>query len=148
MAGDRTYSARYALDNPAGVRQLLGEYNAIVDRQYNGDYDAIIIRMDLDEAIRRADLTDRQQAVIQLVFFDDYTQKEAGVALGLAQYNISRTINSALAKIAAVYESWAWRDEGYSITKKHRVVNSIKTTVARYGHSYVKIKHGKWRTIL
>jgi DNA-binding CsgD family transcriptional regulator len=147
LSGDRRYSARYALDNPNGVRLLLANYNALKSRQYLGDYDATIILIDLETAISKAGLTDRQRQALRLVFEEDLTQAEAGKRLGITQQNVGKYVNSALVKIAEVYESWAWRDEGYSLSCTHTVENVWSGTVANYGFSYVTIKHGKRRVI-
>lgn len=115
-SGDRTYSARYALDSAAGVRQLLSEYHALVGRQYQGDYDAVVILADLATAIAGAGLTDRQREALRLIFVEDLTQKAAGERMGVGKQTVNRLINVALTKVARVYEYWARHGEGYSIT--------------------------------
>jgi hypothetical protein len=146
-AGDRRYSARYALDNANGIRLLLANYNALKSRQFLGDYDATIILIDLETAISRAGLTDRQRQALRLVFEEDLTQAEAGKRVGVSQDVISRFISVALKKIAEVYENWAWRDEGYSLSCLHTVENKWSSTTVKYGNYYVTIRHGKRRVI-
>lgn len=149
--GDRKYSsqfsARYALDNANGVRLLLANYNALKSRQYLGDYDATIILIDLETAISKANLTDRQRQALRLVFEEERTQADVGRRMNIAQKNVHKLVNVALLKIAEVYENWAWRDEGYSLSCMHMVENEWSSTVAICGHSYVTIRHGKRRVI-
>jgi DNA-binding CsgD family transcriptional regulator len=147
LSGDRRYSARYALDNPNGIRLLLANYNALKSRQYLGDYDATIILIDLETAISRAGLTDRQRQALRLVFEEDLTQAEAGKRMDITRQNVAKYVDTSLKKIAEVYESWAWRDEGYSLSQLHTVENVWSRTTALCGFAYVTIKHGKRRVI-
>ncbi|MGG2024234.1 sigma factor-like helix-turn-helix DNA-binding protein [Gottfriedia sp. S16(2024)] len=119
--GDRKYSsqfsARYALDNANGVRLLLANYNALKSRQYLGDYDATIILIDLETAISKASLTDRQRQALRLVFEEDLTQAEAGKRMDIVQKNVSEAVERAVNSIADVYFYWANHGEGYDIVK-------------------------------
>ncbi|MDQ0154933.1 sigma factor-like helix-turn-helix DNA-binding protein [Robertmurraya andreesenii] len=115
-AKERTLEAKYhALDSADGVRQLLGDYNALVQRQYAGDYNAIVILVDLATAIERAGLTDRQRQALALVFEEEYTQVETADELGISKQTVNRLISVATAKVARVYEAWARMGEGYSL---------------------------------
>mgnify|MGYP000692598632 CR=1 FL=1 len=149
--GDRNYSAqfsaRYALDNANGIRLLLANYNALKSRQYLGDYDATIILIDLETAISNAGWTDRQRQALRLVFEDGLTQKESGVIMGITRQNVSKYVDTALKKVAEVYEYWAWHDEGYSLSVMHAIENVWSSTEVLCGYSYVTIKHGKRRVI-
>jgi len=98
------------------VKRLLRDYHALVERQYDGDYDAVILLVDLATAIEKAGLTERQREALTLVYFEDLSQVEAGKAMGVRQDTVSKLVKSALAKIASVYEAWARMGEGYAIT--------------------------------
>jgi DNA-directed RNA polymerase specialized sigma24 family protein len=113
----RKYEQRYALDNAEGVRILLSDYHALINRQYQGDYAAVDILTDLATAIARAGLTDRQRQAIALVYGNDLTQEEAGKRLNIRREAIKRHIKIAETKIARVYENWARRGEGYSLSE-------------------------------
>jgi len=115
-AKERALEQRYALDNPDGVKRLLRDYHALVERQYDGDYDAVILLVDLATAIEKAGLTERQREALTLVYFEDLSQVEAGERMGVRQDTVSKLVKSALAKIASVYEAWARMGEGYAIT--------------------------------
>jgi peroxiredoxin len=114
----RKYEQRYALDNAEGARILLSDYHALINRQYQGDYAAVDILVDLMRAIARAGLTDRQRQAIELVFVKDLTQEEAGKWMGATKQTVNRLIDIATIKIARVYENWARRGEGYSLTNR------------------------------
>ncbi|WP_102271291.1 sigma factor-like helix-turn-helix DNA-binding protein [Cytobacillus massiliigabonensis] len=115
-AKERTLESKYlALDNPAGVRMLLGDYHALTERQYAGDYDAVVILVDLATAIERAGLTGRQAEALDCVFIEDLTQVETANRLGCSKQTVNRLTSVAIAKIARVYEKWARYGEGYSL---------------------------------
>ncbi|QVY62974.1 sigma factor-like helix-turn-helix DNA-binding protein [Cytobacillus gottheilii] len=115
-AKERTLESKYpALDNADGLRILLGDYHALLERQYAGDYDAVVILADLTTAIERAGLTDRQREALRLVYEEDLSQVDAGDMLGVSKQTVNRLINVALAKVARVFEKWARYGEGYSL---------------------------------
>jgi DNA-directed RNA polymerase specialized sigma24 family protein len=85
-AKERSLDAKYpALDNPAGLRILLSDYHALKVRQFQGDYDAVVLLVDLRKAIAMAHLTGRQSEALRLVYEEDLTQEEAGKRMGIAQ---------------------------------------------------------------
>lgn len=95
------------------MRLLLGDYNALKLRRFNGDYAASDILIDLDTAIDRAGLTERQRQALRLVYFDDLTQEEAGKRMGLAKDSVNHLINRAAKAITEIYYYWAGHKEGY-----------------------------------
>lgn len=115
-AGDRRYESQYpALNNPAGLRILLSDYHALKIRQYQGDYDAVVILADLHTAIEAAGLTDRQRQALTLVYGEDLTQAEAGRRMGIGRTSVETYAEAALEKIAEVYYYWASHGEGYVV---------------------------------
>lgn len=114
-AKERALEQRYALDNPDGVKRLLRDYHALVERQYDGDYDAVILLVDLATAIEKAGLTDRQRQALTLVYFEDLTQADAGERMSASKQTVNRLVTVATAKVARVYEVWARMGEGYAL---------------------------------
>jgi len=113
-ANERALESRYmALDNADGVRRLLRDVHALHERQYAGDYDAVVLLADLETAIERAGLTERQRQALALVYGADMTQEKAGEQLGISREAVKIYVESATKKIAEVYEAWAWMGEGY-----------------------------------
>ena len=112
----RQLSERYALDSPAGVRKLLRDYYALIERQYLGDYDATVILIDLAEAIERARLTRRQRQALYYVYVRDLTQEKAAEEIGIARNTLTEALARAEAAIAEQFEYWAWHGEGYEIS--------------------------------
>lgn len=115
---ERHIDDRYAgLHSPAQVKRLLRDYHALKARQYDGDYDAVILLVDLERAIELAGLTERQREALRKVYIDGLTQEDAGKLLEVGQDVISYHIAVAADKIAAVYERWCWLGEGYDFAE-------------------------------
>ena len=102
-----------ALNTSAGIKRLLADQNALLIRQYSGDYAAVDIVCDLETAINAAKLTERQSEALRLVYTQDLTQEDAARQAGVARTTLVGHIDAAVEKIAAVYEYWGWHGEGY-----------------------------------
>jgi RNA polymerase sigma factor (sigma-70 family) len=113
---ERSLDAKYpALDTPQNLRILLSDYHALVNRQYMGDYEAVILLTDLRKAIAMAHLTGRQSEALRLVYEEDLTQEEAGRRMGIAQNSVSEAADRAIEAISEVYFYWSHHGEGYGI---------------------------------
>jgi DNA-directed RNA polymerase specialized sigma24 family protein len=120
---ERSLEEKYpALDSPQNLRILLSDYHALVNRQYMGDYDAVVLLADLQKAVKMAQLTGRQSEALRLVYEEDLTQEEAGKRMGIRQDVVSYHVENAVEAVAEVYWYWARHDEGYSVgtTEKGR----------------------------
>lgn len=71
----------------------------------------------LATAIELSDLTDRQRECLRLVYNEGLDEKEVARVLGIARNTVNVYLNTACSKIAEIYESWAWRGEGYDFTE-------------------------------
>lgn len=115
---ERHLDDRYAgLHSPAQVKRLLRDYHALKARQYDGDYDAVILLVDLERAIELAGLTERQREALRLVYIEDLIQKDAAKRLYIQQQNVAAYADRACEKIAEVYEKWCWLGEGYDFAE-------------------------------
>ena len=114
-AKGRRHDARFALATPEGVESFLRQYDAMKSLRYRGDYDAAALLIDMDTAIKAASLTSLQRAALDLVIMGDVPQRAAGKSLGMTQQSVRKHAQAALVKVAFIYESWAWRGEGYHI---------------------------------
>lgn len=110
---DREFHAAYALDNTDGVKLLLADYQKFVSRKRCGDYAAVEVLLDIHKAIDLAGLTDRQRQAIELVYFGELTQTEAGERMGIAKDAVSHLLNRASESLADIYYYWAGHGEGY-----------------------------------
>lgn len=97
------------------ARALLRNYHALVERAYKGDYDAIIALVDLETAIERANLTDRQAEAIRLYYIEGYfedvheagdTQTQTARIIGIDRSSLSKRVSNAEARINTVLNSW------------------------------------------
>jgi DNA-directed RNA polymerase specialized sigma24 family protein len=114
---ERSLEEKYpALDSPANLRILLSDLQALINRQYMGDYDAVILLTDLRKAIAMAKLTGRQSEALRLVYEEDLTQEEAGKRMGgLAKDAVNHLLDRAIEAISEVYYYWSRHGEGYAI---------------------------------
>ena len=97
---DREFNAAYALDDAEGVKLLLADYQEVL--------------IDIHKAIELAGLTDRQRQAIELVYFGELTQTEAGERMGIAQKNVNEALDRASEKLVDIYYYWAGHGEGYT----------------------------------
>jgi RNA polymerase sigma factor (sigma-70 family) len=111
---ERNFEEKYpALDSPANLRILLSDYHALINRQYQGDYDAVVLLADLSTAIAMAQLTDRQRQALRLVYEEDLTQEEAGKRMGIGRRAVGYHVEDAIETISEIYYYWANHGEGY-----------------------------------
>lgn len=115
-AAVRRIEQEYALDNPKSIDLLLRHLPYMQERRFNGDYAASDVLMDMETAISKADLTDRQRQVLRLVYFEDMKQTQVAVEMGITAPTVNLYKRLLAQKIAAVFERWAWEDEGYKLT--------------------------------
>jgi DNA-directed RNA polymerase specialized sigma24 family protein len=88
----------------------------LLNRQYQGDYDATVLLVDLRKAIEMAQLTGRQSEALRLVYEEDLTQEEAGKRMGgLAKDAVNHLLDRAIEAISEVYYYWSRHGEGYAI---------------------------------
>jgi hypothetical protein len=114
---ERSLEDKYpALDSPQNLRILLSDVHALKVRQFQGDYSAVDILVDLRKAIAMAQLTDRQRQALRLVYEEDLTQEEAGKRMGgLAKDAVNHLLDRAIEAISEVYYYWSRHGEGYAI---------------------------------
>ncbi|QUW39298.1 sigma-70 family RNA polymerase sigma factor [Bacillus cereus] len=115
-AAHRRIEHNYALDNPKSIDLLLRHLPYMQERRFNGDYAACDILIDLETAISQADLTDRQRQVLQLVYFEDMKQRDVAISLSITAPTVNLYKRLLAQKVSAVFERWAWEDEGYKLT--------------------------------
>ncbi|RAV05157.1 sigma factor-like helix-turn-helix DNA-binding protein [Paenibacillus sp. YN15] len=107
----RKLSARYALNDKTGVRELLCDQYHIASRRYKGDTAASDILIDLDSAIRSAGLTERQTKALAYVYGSrQLSQKEAALVMGVRQNTVSELLDMALERIAASFRRWDYEE--------------------------------------
>lgn len=111
---DREFNAAYALDDAEGVKLLLADYQKFVSRKRCGDYAAVEVLIDIHKAIELAGLTDRQRQAIELVYFGELTQAEAGERMGITQQAVDFNLTLSAEKLADIYYYWASHGEGYT----------------------------------
>ena len=92
-----------------------------------GDFDAVGLLLDMAKAMELAKLTKRQREVLYWRYEKDLSQEMVGELLISTQQNIDKVEMVAFRDIAAVYESWARRGEGYSVS------DVLESSLAQWG---------------
>lgn len=104
----RLYNEYDGLDTITGVKKLLRDWPKLrANAIDNGDYDALVLLLDLEAAMQAARLTDKQTEVLRLVYAEDLTQAKAAELLAIEQNTISDHITVTAKNIAKVYGEWA-----------------------------------------
>ncbi|WP_241462510.1 sigma factor-like helix-turn-helix DNA-binding protein [Bacillus amyloliquefaciens] len=93
---------------------LLADYQKFVSRKRCGDYAAVEVLIDIHKAIELAGLTDRQRQAIELVYFGELTQAEAGERMGISRISVREYLEAASEKLADIYYYWAGHGGGYT----------------------------------
>jgi DNA-directed RNA polymerase specialized sigma24 family protein len=112
-AGHRRLEQQYEITTKEGVKEFLDDYLAIRERMYlKGDYAAVDMLADLETAIKKAKLTDKQKQALYMRYVLDGTKTDEELAqeIGLSQDGLWHRIDRACAKIAKVFEEWGYRE--------------------------------------
>jgi RNA polymerase sigma factor (sigma-70 family) len=103
-SNEHRIETEYPIETPQGVNALLSNIHhvrsAAIDK---GDFDAINLLIDFEIAYSKINVTPRQRQAIQLVYFADLTQREAGEIMGISQQAVQQLIQSVVNKIAEQY---------------------------------------------
>lgn len=115
-AKSRRLAETYALDTPDGVKKLFSHTHALRKLVEGGDFDAVDLLLDMATAVEMAKLTKRQREVLYWRYELDLSQDMTAEILSVKHTSIIDVENTAFRDIAAVYESWARRGEGYAVS--------------------------------
>lgn len=126
-AKERRLAETYALDTPDGVKKLFADTHALRSLVEGGDFDAVGLLLDMAKAMELAKLTKRQREVLYWRYEKDLSQEMVGELLNRNQKTISESEELSFRDIAAVYESWARRGEGYSVS------DVLESSLAQWG---------------
>jgi RNA polymerase sigma factor (sigma-70 family) len=88
------------------VEALLEYYYELDAKRGSGIYHLSDELLDLDTAIQKAVLTDKQREIIRLYYGTHAEQSEISSVLGISQPMVHKHAKSAIRKIANIYEQW------------------------------------------
>lgn len=89
------------LETPQGILATLTNLNYIKSYAYErSDFDAIHILVDLQNALKNIELTEKQRKAIELVCIEGMTQKEAGDIMGISQQAVGQLLHTVARNIA------------------------------------------------
>lgn len=93
------------------AKAILQNYTSLRERRFLGDMVAIEELIDLERAIRLANLKERQKQAIYYRYMLDYTQEKCAEILGITRITFLEHERLALDAINEVYVMWAFMDE-------------------------------------
>lgn len=86
----------------------------IEESLYYSGVDKLDLLIDIDLMLKEANLTARQKQVVELYFFNQYTQEEVSEVLHISQQAVLDHIKKIKIKIQKVIEVWGQKDESYN----------------------------------
>ena len=86
----------------------------IEESLYFSGVDKLELLIDMDLLLKEAKLTERQKEVVELYFFNQYTQEEVSELLGVSQQAVLDHIKKTKAKIQKVVDLWREKDEQHN----------------------------------
>lgn len=108
-AEHKQYEQKYDFYSKEGIERLLRDTHKLHIRAFErGDMAAVDIMLDMELAIERAGLTDKQRQAIELLFEKDLKLKDAAALQGIEHSTLSRNKSSAITKLSNVYREWEY----------------------------------------
>lgn len=95
---EKKLEQEYPVHTGSGVIALLGNLDRVREDAYRGNYDALILILDVERLL--GTLTERQYQVVDLVYYQDYDVDEAAEILGMHRNTVHWHIEYAAKKIA------------------------------------------------
>jgi DNA-directed RNA polymerase specialized sigma subunit len=97
------YENAYKLESEAGVTAFLNDYHKIAEaRFYANDLAISDMLLDFEFAMRKC-LTERQQEVVKLRFFQDLRQVDVADVLRLNQQTVQEHIQKSIKNLASYH---------------------------------------------
>ena len=102
------------LDMPYTSAYIMGSLSNRLKIQescyYTGVIDQVDLILDMDRLLEEANLTEKQLQVIQLYYFNQYTQDEVSKKMGISQQAVLDHLKKVKVKISKVVEVWRVKD--------------------------------------
>lgn len=77
---------------------------------YSGGIDQVDLLLDIDMMLAEAQLTEKQLQVIQLYYFNQFTQEEVSKKMGISQQAVLDHLKKAKTKLVKVLTVWREKD--------------------------------------
>lgn len=93
--------------NTHGILYLLANKRKLqIDAYVKGSYGAVELLIDLDSVLSEANLTERQQEIVDLYYFKNWTQSEIANHYNISQQAVVASLNWVKSKINTVLTDW------------------------------------------
>ncbi len=81
------------------VQKILERISVFQKGKESGNYDAVVILVDILESVKKCNFTDQQKRVFKLRFLLEYTQQEVGQELGIGRDAVADHIEAIINKV-------------------------------------------------
>lgn len=105
--------SKFGADMPYTTEFMVGSMSnkkKIEESLYFSGIEQLEILLDMELMIQEARLTEKQAQVVELYFFNQYTQEEVSKKLGISQQAVLDHIKKVKQKIHGVLKGWAEKD--------------------------------------
>lgn len=104
-ANERKLEVMFPMDTREGIETFLEHYTYLKELMYfSGDYDALIMVVDFEDAFANCGLTDAERLIIQKVFIEDMKRVDIAKQLGVTKQTVQVWINRSTEKLANYYK--------------------------------------------
>ncbi|MDF2010227.1 TrfB-related DNA-binding protein [Priestia megaterium] len=104
-ANERKLEVMFPMDTKEGVETFLEHYTYLKELMYfSGDYDALIMVIDFEDAFDNCGLTVAERLIIQKVFIEDMKRVDIAKELGVTKQTVQNWSNRSIEKIAKYYK--------------------------------------------
>jgi DNA-directed RNA polymerase specialized sigma subunit len=107
---EKNLEEKYNLRNKRGVYYLLEDINNLRVKVENGCIDTCLLLIDFEDAMKKANLSDREKEVLHYRFDKDLTMEETAEALNLVWQTVQTYEKRAIEKITE-YAKSIWEEE-------------------------------------
>jgi DNA-directed RNA polymerase specialized sigma24 family protein len=112
---ERQLERMFPLHTIAGVTAFLKNKHHLAELQYYaGDYDATNLLVDFEKAKAEANLTDRQQEILNYVYEKDLSLTYTAKMLGIKKQSVKRTLEQGIKRLS-LYYSKIVKDGDYNV---------------------------------
>lgn len=111
-ANERKLDVMFPMHTREGIETFLENYNYIYQLIfYAGDYDALIMIIDFQEALVDCGLTEKERNALYLVFIQDMKRVDVAKMFGVTKQTVQKWLERATEKLASYYEEMEGVDD-------------------------------------
>jgi hypothetical protein len=104
-ANERKLEVMFPMDSREGIETFLENINYLHELMFfSGDYDALILLIDFQNAVVNCGLSEKELKTIHLVFIEDMKRVDVAKQFGVTKQTIQKFLERAFDKLANYYK--------------------------------------------